>query len=62
MEGTTIDTWTKEQFLMCISDLHKEVNGYRDRSVNYFEWTVEELRAEWKRLETISIDEFWYQD
>ena len=34
-----IDTWTKKQFLQCISDLHKDAYGYRDRSVNYFDWT-----------------------
>ena len=58
----TVDTWTKEQFLQCISDLHKEAYGFRDRNVNYFEWTREELLAEWKRLEVIARDEFWYHD
>jgi hypothetical protein len=57
-----IETWTKEQFLQCISDLHKDAYGVRPRGINYHEWSVEELRTEWKRLEKIAIDEFWYQD
>ena len=57
-----INTWTKEQFLQCISDLYKDEYGVRPRGINYHEWSVEELRTEWKRLEKIAIDEFWYQD
>ena len=30
-----IDTWTKEQFLQCISDLYKEAFGVRPRGINY---------------------------
>ena len=45
-----------------ISDLYKEAFGVRPRGINYFEWSVEELRTEWKRLEEISIDEFWYHE
>ena len=29
-----IDTWTKEQFLQCMSDLYKEAFGVRPRGVN----------------------------
>ena len=57
-----VDKWTKEQFLQCISDLHKDAYGFRDRSINYNEMTREELLAEWKRLEKIAINEFWYKD
>jgi len=57
-----IDTWTKEQFLQCISDLYKEAFGVRPRGINYSEWSVEELRTEWKRLEKLAIDEFWYNE
>jgi len=49
-----IETWTKEQFLQCISDLYKDVYGIRPRGINYHEWSVEELRTEWKKLEKIS--------
>ena len=55
---SVVDNWTKEQFLQCISDLYKEAFGVRPRGINYFEWSVEELRTEWKRLEEIAIDEF----
>ena len=57
-----IDTWTKEQFLQCISDLYKDAFGVRPRGINYNEWTRDELHAEWKRLEKIAIDEFWFND
>jgi hypothetical protein len=57
-----IDTWSKKEFLQCISDLYKEAFGVRPRGVNYSEWSVEELRTEWKRLEKIAIDEFWYNE
>ena len=60
--GNTIDTWTKEQFLQCMSDLYKDAFGVRPRGINYSEWSLEELKTEWKRLEKIAIDEFWYQD
>ena len=59
---SVIDTWTKEQFLQCISDLYKEAFGVRPRGINYSEWSVEELRTEWKRLEKLAIDEFWYNE
>ncbi len=49
-----IETWTKNQFLQCISDLYKDVYGVRPRGINYHEWSVEELRTEWKKLEKIS--------
>ena len=45
-----------------ISDLYKEAFGVRPRGINYSEWSVEELRTEWKRLEKLAIDEFWYNE
>ena len=54
---STIDTWSKKQILQCISDLYKDVFHVRPRGINYSEWSVEELRTEWKRLEKMAIDD-----
>ena len=54
-----VDNWTKEEFLQCISDLHKDAYGFRREFSYYNEMTREELLDEWKHLEKIAIDNFW---
>jgi hypothetical protein len=60
--GNVIDNWSKKEFLQCISDLYKDVFGVRPHGINYSEWSVEELRTEWKRLDKISIDDIYIVD
>ena len=59
---SVIETWTKKEFLQCMSDLYKEAYGIRPRGVDYESWSLQELKDEWKRLEVIAREEFWYQD
>jgi len=48
-----INSWTKEQFLQVMSDVYKDAYGVRPRNMNYHNWTVEELKQEFLKLEKI---------
>ena len=51
-----IDTWDKDKFLQVMSDAHKYAYGFRPNGVNYSEWTIEELKTEFIKLNKIAQD------
>jgi len=53
---SVIDTWNKDQFLQVMSDAHKYAYGFRPNGVNYSEWTIEELKTEFIKLNKIAQD------
>jgi len=51
-----INTWGKKEFLQVMSDAFKEAYGVRPRGVNYYDWTLEELKEEFLELYQTSDD------
>jgi len=50
----TIDTTTRRgQLIQIYSDFHKDAYGFRPRGVNYHEFTLEELEADFDRFEQV---------
>ena len=53
----------RDSLIQIYSDFHKDAYGFRPRGVNYHEFTLEELQADFARFERVCDEEAkWFEE